>query len=208
MQNTAIPQKKLTNPFYLTQLAILSAIVILMTFAPYVGYIFLGGVSITLLHIPVILGAAVMGPKAGGILGTVWGLTCWIKAVISPPSPLEGILFRNPIVAVLPRILAGLVAGWIFLLFVRILKNNWISAGVSALLGTLTNTIFTLGAIFLFFGGSKGSDLGITALDLGSFLKFILATLAANGIAEMVAAIVLVVPISQALLALGRRLKA
>ena len=79
----------------LTQLAILSAIIILMTVVPYLGYISYGWLSITIIHIPVIIGAVVMGPGAGSALGAVWGITCTLKALLAPPSPLDGMIFQK-----------------------------------------------------------------------------------------------------------------
>ncbi|NLB35827.1 MAG: ECF transporter S component [Clostridiales bacterium] len=106
--------KSTQKTLVMAQLGVLSALIIVFTFVPYVGYINYGGLSITLLHIPVIIGAVVMGPKWGTVLGGVWGVTCIIRAVFAPPSPLEGIIFRNPLIALIPRMLVGLVAGSLF----------------------------------------------------------------------------------------------
>ncbi len=52
----------------LTQLTLLIALLAVLTFTP-IGFIQIPPVAITILHIPVIVGAVVMGPKYGGILG-------------------------------------------------------------------------------------------------------------------------------------------
>jgi len=62
----------------LTTLGILTAIILVMTFTP-LGYIKTMGLEITLLHIPVILGAALTGPAGGMVLGAVFGFTSFFQ---------------------------------------------------------------------------------------------------------------------------------
>ena len=131
----------------LAQVGVLSALITVMTFIPYLGYISYGGLSITLLHIPVIIGAVVLGPKIGGLLGGVWGITCIMKAVLAPPTPLEGIIFRNPIIALIPRILVGFVAGGVFLLISKGGKKA-LSEKSEKILSAFVNTLLVLGAYF------------------------------------------------------------
>ncbi|HET6784521.1 MAG TPA: ECF transporter S component, partial [Erysipelotrichaceae bacterium] len=57
----------------ITRLGILIAIIVLMTFVPNIGYIQTGLLSITTIHIPVIVGSALLGPIGGLVLGTTWG---------------------------------------------------------------------------------------------------------------------------------------
>lgn len=132
----------------LAQVGVLSALITVMTFIPYLGYISYGGLSITLLHIPVIIGAVVLGPKIGALLGGVWGITCIMKAVLAPPTPLEGIIFRNPIIALIPRILVGLVAGGIFALIAGSINKKTLSEKTVKILSALTNTLLVAGAGF------------------------------------------------------------
>ena len=63
---------------YLTQLALLSAIVWLMAFTP-IGYLRTAGLEITFILIPVIVGGIVLGPAAGTILGLQFGITSFIQ---------------------------------------------------------------------------------------------------------------------------------
>ena len=96
----------------LTTLGILTAIILVMTFTP-LGYIKTMGLEITLLHIPVILGAALTGPAGGMVLGAVFGFTSFFQCF--GLSTFGTTLFSiNPagtfIVCVIPRILLGLVA--------------------------------------------------------------------------------------------------
>ena len=53
---------------YLVEMALLVAIILLMAFTP-IGYIKTAGLEITLIVIPVAVGAVTLGPAAGAILG-------------------------------------------------------------------------------------------------------------------------------------------
>lgn len=140
----------------LTQLGVLSALITVMTFVPYLGYISYGGLSITLLHIPVIIGAVVLGPKVGSLLGGVWGVTCIIKAILAPPTPLEGIIFRNPIIALIPRIIVGFVAGAVFALITKNGNKKKLSEKPAKALSAMISTLLLMGACFgLAFLGKK-----------------------------------------------------
>jgi len=190
----------------ITIYAMLTALIILMTFTP-LGYITTPALAITLIHLPVIIAAVTLGIPGGAGMGAVWGITCVIKAVIAPPSPLEGIMFRNPLVAILPRVLAGLLAGIIFQALDRGGKkqeNNQakpkhgktaFAAGAAALGGALTNTIVTLTALYALYHAEIG--LGELA-HFGGLTKFIGAAFAINAPLEIAAAVLLAVPVSVA----------
>lgn len=65
--------------------ALFAAIIIIMAFTP-LGYIPLVVINATIIHIPVILGALFCGPKKGGFLGFIFGLTSFIKNTVMPTS--------------------------------------------------------------------------------------------------------------------------
>ena len=183
----------------LAQLGMMSALIIAMTFVPYIGYISYGALSITLIHIPVIIGACVMGVKGGAILGTVWGVSCIIKAVLAPPSPLEGIIFKNPVVALIPRIIAGAVAGLVFTLVAKKDTKKHVASGLGAVAGCLCNTVFVMGSIYLLYGEKYGAELGIASVNFGGLTNYILAAFGINAVIEIIVAIVIAIPVSLAL---------
>ena len=201
----------------MAQLAVLSAIVIMMTFVPYIGYISYGpGLSITLIHIPVMIGAIVLGPSAGAILGTVWGVSCIVKALVAPPSPLDAAIFWNPLVSLFPRILAGLLAGLAFRGMMALCKRirrterpgkaaQGISAGVGAAVGSVANTVFVLSMIYLLYGTQFGEQLGINMISFGGLLDYIMLAFAANASLEADVCVLVTVPVSYALFRLLRR---
>ena len=94
--------------------AILTAIIILQTMVPFLGFIPIGITSLTIIHITVIVAAIVLGTKDGMFIGLVWGIFTIIRAFTSPTTPLDITVFTNPIISVLPRVLVGLVAGILF----------------------------------------------------------------------------------------------
>lgn len=200
----------------MTQLAVLSAIIIMMTFVPYIGYISYGpGLSITLIHIPVMIGAIVLGPSAGAILGGVWGISCIIKALTAPPSPLDAAIFWNPLVSLIPRILAGLLAGLAFVGLVHLCRKlskreknsklaQGISAGIAAAVGSVTNTVLVLSMIYLLYGTQFGEQLGINMVSFGGLLDYIMIAFAANASLEVGVCVVVSIPVSYALARLLR----
>ncbi len=183
----------------LAQLALLSAIIIVMTFVPYVGYISYGMLSITLIHIPVIIGACVLGAKGGSILGAVWGISCIIKAVFAPPSPLEGIIFKNPLIALIPRVIAGAMAGIVFSLIANKTEKKNIGSIISSLVACICNTVFVMGGIYLLYGAKYGEELGIASVNFGGLTKYILAAFGINAVLEIIVGVAVSVPISAAL---------
>lgn len=192
---------KKANTLTLAQLGIFSGLIILLTFTP-LGYLTIGPISATTIHIPVIIGAIVLGPKSGTILGGVMGVFCLIRAATMPVGPLD-VLFINPVISVLPRILIGLVAALVFIGLKKVMKgkaSTAVSAGIAAAAGTLTNTIFVLGLLVLFYS----EQIQVSASGAVSFI--ILTILSVNGIAEIVGAVVLAIPISIALLKMKERM--
>ncbi len=92
--------------------AVLSAVTIVLGLLPFGGYIPFFGISITILAIPVIIGAILEGPIVGAGIGLIFGLTSLYQAATAPKSPLDP-LFVNPLLSVLPRMLdrTGCMAG-------------------------------------------------------------------------------------------------
>jgi len=105
----------------MTMDAVFVAIILIMTFIPSLGYIPVTPfVSLTLLHLPVLLGAAMGGWKKGLMLGFVFGLSSYMQALSSAGF---NALFAYPWVAIPPRAIFGLVAGIVFSLLGKISKK-------------------------------------------------------------------------------------
>ena len=73
--------KKTTN---MVLAGVMTALIIAMSSVPFLGYIPLGVINATIIHIPVIIGAILLGPKYGAFLGLVFGMTSMVKNTFSP----------------------------------------------------------------------------------------------------------------------------
>jgi len=104
-----------------------------------------GGVSLTIMHVPVIIGAVLEGPIVGALIGLIFGIASLIQAAVAPNGPGD-VIFTNPFIAVLPRLFIGPVAWAVWHLLKRWAPLGLIASGA---LGSLTNTILVLGAIGL-----------------------------------------------------------
>lgn len=161
---------------------IFCALIIVMTAVPYTGYITTGPIEITTLHIVVIIGAVMLGWQYGALLGGVWGLSCLVRALTNP----LWIMFTNPLISVVPRILVGIVAGLMYK-WISKTKLGCIGGSIfAAVAGTLTNTVLVISAMYLFGGMIK------EYADVFETFKTIYMTIISlNGSVELAAAIIL-----------------
>ena len=162
--------------------AIIIALIAVMTFVPQVGYITIGAnvISITTIHIAVILFAWIFGWKQGLVAGLAFGFFSMLKAIVMPVT-VSDTVFQNPLVSVLPRILFGLIAGLVFdlLRFVRRPSTRfWLNTLMVPIL-TIFHTVIVLVMFFL-----------IT--DTNTYSQIIGIIISINGLLEIGGATVLV----------------
>ncbi len=177
---------KKKGTLYLVQMALLIAIILLMAFTP-IGYIKMPGLEITLIVVPVAVGAVLMGPLGGAILGAVFGITSFIQCfgMSAFGATLLGI---NPIytflVCVPTRILAGWLAGLIFSAMRKGTHTKKASYYVANLACPILNTIFFMSTLCLFFFQTEF----IQGLAGGAnVLAFVVAFVGLNGVIEAAA---------------------
>jgi uncharacterized membrane protein len=94
----------------------------------------------TIMHIPAIVGGALEGPVVGLLAGAIFGIFSFLYA--------ENPVFLNPLVAVLPRLLIGVVAWAVF-----VGLRRWsidLASAAAGILGSFTNTVGVLGLAILF----------------------------------------------------------
>lgn len=142
------------------------------------------GASLTVLHVPAIIGAVLEGPVVGLAIGLIFGLFSMLQAAIAPTGPLD-VFFTNPIIAVLPRLLIGPVAWLVWRGLQRWPVPALAAAGV---VGSLTNTILVLGLLGI-YGAIPWPVIGVAAVG--------------NGLPEAVASAILTVMV----VALWRRIE-
>lgn len=177
----------------MVQLALLTAIILLLAFTP-IGFIKLpAGLSITIIGIPVIIGAITLGPEGGAILGTVFGLSSFAQAF--GLEPFGTLLFSiNPlgtfITCMIPRILMGWLTGLIFQGLKKVDKTKFVSYVITSLSGSLLNTILFMTSLMIFFyNNTKFQEIEfIKNLNAANALVLAIIMVGLNAVAEMITA--------------------
>lgn len=176
-----MPVKK--NTLRLNMLAMFIAIILLQTSIPLIGYIPIVPLEITIIPMTVVVATVLLGTVDGAIIGGVWGLTTFVRAFVWPTSPLAAIVFVNPIISVIPRIMIGVVAGMTYTYLKKHLKSQAASISVSAVLGSLTNTVMVLGLIYLFY---KAKAPQLYQINIKELLPYLLGVVGTNGVPEAI----------------------
>ncbi len=134
-----------TNTRKLIVAGLLGAIAVLLGWTR-LGFIpWVAGASLTIMHVPAIIGAVLEGPIVGAAIGLIFGIFSMLQAAIAPNGPAD-VWFTNPVLSVLPRLFIGPVAWLVWKALKRWPAAGLIAAGVA---GSLTNTILVLGVIGL-----------------------------------------------------------
>lgn len=180
MMNAKSSSKKKINVRQMTIIGVLSAISIMLSMLPMIGYIPIGPTKATIMHIPVIIGAIVEGPVVGAAIGFIFGLTSLIKAITEPT--VVSFAFMNPVVSILPRVLMGILVYYVYEGVMKITKNVYVSGLVTGGIGSLLNTIGVLGTIYVLYADKYINAIGKN----GSAGKIILGIAGINGIPEAI----------------------
>lgn len=164
--------------------AVLSALTILMGIPGlHLGYIQISPtISLTIMHIPVVLAAILAGLPGGIVTGLIFGLTSLVNAAANPSGVLDP-LFVNPLCSVLPRMIFGVAAWGIFKLLEKIpYCPKSVNSLVTAIFSSLIHSFVVIGSMYVFLNGRISeamNGLGYFALMLmilpGAFLEAIAA---------------------------------
>lgn len=190
----------------MTSVALMAAIVILLANTP-LGMIQLPVVKATTVHIPVIIGAVILGPLAGAILGAVFGVCSMISNTMAPTllsfafSPfmsMTGIVgaVKAVWISVGCRIMIGVVSGWLWILLKKLKVNKSLALGITGFVGSMTNTICVMGSIYILLAGEYAQARNV-AMD--AVWGLIMVTVTSSGIPEALTAMVLVAVVGSAL---------
>ena len=179
--------------------AALSALIIVLGITK-LGLIPLGpAASITILHVPIILAACLIGLPSALFTGAVFGIMSLVQAAMSPSGVLDP-LFVNPLVSVLPRMLVGLIAWALWVAFNKIPKlPKTVSAGITAFLSTVCHTLLVIGSLYLFQGAATREGMG----GMGYFA--VIGVLAPQAALEAVAATIICVAVYVGLFVSSKR---
>lgn len=153
MSTRTTPKTRREKTVLLVESAMLTAIIVIMAFTP-LGYLRIGPLELTLIMIPVLVGAVTQGPAIAAFLGGVFGVTSFMQCFMG--SPLGAVLVsvsvaRTFIVCVVSRVLAGFLCGLLFRACAKRDKKRGWSFFVAGFSGSLFNTIFFLGLLAICF---------------------------------------------------------
>lgn len=198
---------------WMVSVALMAAIVIVLANTP-LGIIQLPIIKATTVHIPVILGAILLGPGAGAILGAVFGICSLVSNTMAPtllsfafspflsttgiPGALKAIW-----ISVGCRILIGVVAGWLWVLFTKIKLNQFIALPIVGFVGSMVNTVTVMGSIYFLFAQqyAEAKEVALTAV-----FGLVMGTVTASGIPEAIAAAILVLALGKVLVVVFRKM--
>ena len=194
----------------MTGVALMAAVVILLANTP-LGLIQLPVIKATTTHIPVILGAILLGPAAGCILGGVFGLCSLISNTTAPTllsfafSPFLSTTGFSGVckavwISVGCRILIGLVSGWLWILLKKYHVSELVALPIVGFVGSMTNTVFVMGSIYFLFAQQYAEAKQVA---LSAVFGLVMGTVTGAGFMEAIAALVLVSAIGKALLRFG-----
>ena len=199
---------------WMVSVALMGAIIIVLANTP-LGMIQLPIIKATTVHIPVIIGAILLGPSAGAILGAVFGICSLISNTMAPTllsfafSPFmstTGIpgAIKAIWVSVGCRVLIGVAAGWLWMLFEKLKMNQVIALPIVGFVGSMVNTIAVMGSIYVLFAKeyAQAREVGVTAV-----WGLIMGTITASGIPEAIAAAVLVLALGKVLLSVFKKMQ-
>ena len=178
---TAIQNRERTEKLVL--MALLIAMVAILSY--FGGFIKIGGLaSISLTLIPVVLGAAYLGPWAGALLGGVSGIVFFITPDaafwfgLSLPGTLITVMIKG--------ILAGYLAGLVFKLLRKF--NLYLAVIVGAIVCPVVNTgIFLVGCL-LFFTDSVTTAAATEGMSVFAYL--IIFYVGLNFVFELIANVI------------------
>ena len=173
-----------------------------------IGLIPLPVIKATTLHIPVILGAVLLGPLAGGILGAVFGLSSmWINTTapgllafaFSPFMSTTGLsgALKAVWIAVGCRILIGVVSGWLWIGLKKVKAPDLVALPIVGFIGAWTNTVCVMGSIYFLLRPEYAKAMGV---GIEAVFGLVMAVITGSSIAEAVAALVLVTAIGKVLI--------
>ena len=204
---TTTAAAKRSSTLYMVELAMMIAIILLMSFTP-LGYLRTPGLSITLLTIPVAVGAIILGPKGGAVCGLAFGATSFYMAVTGSSAFAAALFNINPfgtfIVCIVARVLEGWITGLIFKAVRGKMKNG--AYLVASLACPLLNTLFFMSTLVLIFYHTDYIQGFVTSLGVSNPFTFVVAFVGVQGLIEAIVCFILAGAISRALSAALHRI--
>lgn len=136
----------------MAQLALLAAIIVLLQ---QIVIPLPGGLTLSLVLVPLVVGAVLYGPAAGALLGGIFGVVVTILVITGRAGALSTMMWvANPFVTAFVCVLKGVAAGWIAgLVAAAFKKRRMVGIVLAAMAAPIVNTgIFVLGMLTVFRG--------------------------------------------------------
>ncbi|MBE5760481.1 MAG: ECF transporter S component [Clostridiales bacterium] len=180
-------------------LSLLVAIMFLFQFTN-LGFIRLGTISITFMCIPIIIGTLTLGLIPGLLLGAVFASLSFYNALVAPDAIFAAVLSQSGYLPLIPVIFIPRLLIPIFTYLAQkacIKLNEKLAVTICALVGSLTNTVFFLSFLWVFFGQHMAVLYNVSSpLMLFGPICLIVLT---NGVPEALAAVIICIPVMHAL---------
>lgn len=170
--------------------AFIMAIIILMSAVPSIGFIQIPPIAITLVHIPVIIGAILFGFKAALLFSLTFGVSSLLVALTRGAA--TDVLFINPLVSVLPRLIFGIIIVVLYMALSKIKMKEQARIGITAFLSSFAHSIIVLTAIFISLGIQNPAE------GNAIFRNVLAAVFTVNVTLEAVVATVVSIPVIMA----------
>lgn len=169
----------------------------LLLFLTPLGFVPVGPVNATTLHLPVIMAAIMLGSKAGLSVGFTFGLLSLLKNTFNPTitsfvfSPFYSLGDIHGNLASLwtamgPRLILGLGTALLFRLLYKLFRNRLLAAGIAAGCMTFIHTILVMSSIYFFFAQPYAQVRNSAPMTLFTVIGTVIAV---NGLMELLLAI-------------------
>ena len=182
-------QRKKHDVRFMTQLALLVAVEMVMKLIG-LGSVPVGPLYMSFLTVPVAVGAIVMGPAAGMILGGVFGFVSFMDAIKGVSVMTSTLLAVSPVHTFVlcfgMRVLMGVCVGLVYRGMERICKNSVVNCFVTSLSAPLLNTLFFMGYIVLVFYQTEYIQGLVSAKGAGNPLMFVVLLVGVQGVVEAI----------------------
>ena len=182
-------RRKTVDVRYLTQLSLLVAIEVVMK-AIGLGSVPVGPLYMSFLTVPIAIGAIVMGPMAGMILGGVFGFVSFMDAIKGASIMTSNLLAVSPVhtfvLCVGMRVLMGLCVGWLYRAMAKFCKIRTVNCFVASLAAPLLNTLFFMGYIVLAFYQTEYIQGLVAGSGAANPVMFVVLLVGVQGVVEAV----------------------
>lgn len=177
------------NVRYLTQLAILVAIEAVMKLIG-LGSVPVGPLYMSFLTVPIAVGAIVLGPAAGAVLGGVFGFVSFMDAIkgvsIMTSTLLAVSAVHTFILCFVMRVLMGYLVGWLYRGVRKVCSREAVGCFAAALGAPVLNTLLFMGYLVLAFYHTEYVQGLVAAKGAANPLMFIVLLVGVQGVIEAV----------------------